>query len=165
MESPIHVLGFCTGEIPAAIAVAARNTSELYQLSIEAVHIIFRFAREDWRRTMLVDETNGSWATTIVGVTPDAVQAILDQFHHSQVSNRDRSAILLLPACFMLNDAPGHSLYATDQPWIGFQGMADPVRAADNHGATVQLVQRAGRSISDQDRRRRRSTYAKSART
>ena len=95
-ENPIHVLGFCTGEIPAAVAVAARSTTELYQLSVETVHIIFRFARDCWRRTVLVDQTNGSWATTLVGVTPGEVQTILDEFHHSQVSNGKLPAFILL---------------------------------------------------------------------
>lgn len=96
MENPTCVLGFCTGEIPAAIAVAARNTNELYQLSVEAVHIIFRFARDCWRRTVLVDQTNGSWATTLVGVTVGEVQAMLDEFHQSQVSNGKLFAFDLL---------------------------------------------------------------------
>lgn len=98
----MHVLGFCTGEIPAAIAVAARNTTELYQLSVEAVHIIFRFARDCWRRTVLVDQTNGSWATTLVGVTRSQVQTILDNFHHSQVSYQELSVLSLLQSCWTL---------------------------------------------------------------
>lgn len=102
VENPTCVLGFCTGEIPAAIAVAARNTNELYQLSVEAVHIIFRFARDCWRRTVLVDQTNGSWATTLVGVTVGEVQTILDEFHHSQVSNGKFFAFDLLMFCYVL---------------------------------------------------------------
>ncbi|KAJ5806695.1 hypothetical protein N7474_010287 [Penicillium riverlandense] len=84
MANPIHVLGFCTGEIPAAVAVAAHNTTELYQLSVEAVHIIFRFARDCWRRTVLADQTIGNWATTLVGVTPGEIQPLLNEFHRSQ---------------------------------------------------------------------------------
>lgn len=99
IENPNCVLGFCTGEIPAAIAVAARNTNELYQLSVEAVHIIFRFARDCWRRTVLVDQTNGSWATTLVGLTVDEVQIILDEFHRSQVGNSKFFAFMF---CYVL---------------------------------------------------------------
>lgn len=79
------MLGFCTGEIPAAVAVAARNTSELYKVSMEAVHVICRFAREVIRRSVLIDRTVGNWATTLVGVTQEQVQKILDEFHQSQV--------------------------------------------------------------------------------
>jgi hypothetical protein len=79
------VLGFCTGEIPAAVAVAARSTSELYKISMETVRIICRFAREVIRRSVLVDRTIGNWATTLVGVTQEQVQKILDEFHQSQV--------------------------------------------------------------------------------
>jgi hypothetical protein len=93
-ENPIYVLGFCTGEIPAAVAVAARNNTELYELSLETIHIIFRFARDCWRRTVLVDQRNESWATTLVGVTPGEVQTILDEFHRSQVSDSEFSAFV-----------------------------------------------------------------------
>lgn len=93
-ENPIHVLGFCTGEIPAAVAVAARNNTELYELSLETIHIIFRFARDCWRRTVLVDQRNESWATTLVGVTPGEVQTILDEFHCSQVSDSELAAFV-----------------------------------------------------------------------
>jgi hypothetical protein len=79
-------VAFCTGEIPAAVAAAARDNVELHNLSIETVRVICRFARNIIRRSVLVDRTNGSWATTIVGVSLERVQTILDTFHQSQVS-------------------------------------------------------------------------------
>ncbi|KAL1963671.1 hypothetical protein VTN77DRAFT_7875 [Rasamsonia byssochlamydoides] len=82
--NPVHILGFCTGEIPAAIAAVARDTSDLLQLAVEAVHIIFRLARELSRRSLLVDRTPGNWATTLVGISPERVQSILDDFHQAQ---------------------------------------------------------------------------------
>lgn len=79
------MLGFCTGEIPAAIAAVARDTSDLLKLAVEVVHIIFRLGRELSRRSLLVDRTHGNWATTLVDITPERVQSIRDDFHQSQV--------------------------------------------------------------------------------
>lgn len=80
-----HILGLCTGEIVAAIPAAAESLPELCNLSIEAVGIFCRFARDIIRRSMLVDSTNDSWATTIVGIHVTAVQSILDKFHVVEV--------------------------------------------------------------------------------
>lgn len=90
------MLGFCTGEIPAAIAAGARDTSDLLKLGVEAVHIIFRLARELSRRSLLVDRTHGNWATTLVDITPERVQSILDDFHQSQVGQLLLSLLSLL---------------------------------------------------------------------
>ncbi|KAJ5594738.1 Beta-ketoacyl synthase [Penicillium hispanicum] len=79
-----YLLGFCTGEVPAAVAAIARDTSELLELAVEATHIIFRMARELHRRSVMVDRTNGFWARTVLGLAPERVQPILDEYHQSQ---------------------------------------------------------------------------------
>ena len=83
-ESPTEVMGFCTGLLPAAAAVAARDTSEIFPLATELVSIAFRLAFELNRRSKLVESTRGSWATTIVGATVEKTQSILDEFHKDQ---------------------------------------------------------------------------------
>ncbi|KAH8698369.1 hypothetical protein BGW36DRAFT_293843 [Talaromyces proteolyticus] len=83
-DRPTHILGFCTGEMPAAVAATARSIPELYNLSVEVLRVICRFARNIIRRSVLIDRTNGNWATTIVGLPTEHVQAILDDFHQSQ---------------------------------------------------------------------------------
>lgn len=77
------------------MATAARDNQELHILSVETVRIICRFARNIIRRSILVDRTNGSWATTIVGVSTERVQAILDAFHQSQVSSLNLSRVFM----------------------------------------------------------------------
>ena len=84
--APNYLLGFCTGEIPAAVAAIARDTSEVLDLAIEATHIIFRMAREFLRRSVMVDRTNDYWARAVLSMSPDQVQTILDEYHESQVS-------------------------------------------------------------------------------
>ena len=80
-KDPVQALAFCTGLLPASALVAARDTSELFNIGIEIISITFRMAHEIIRRMKLIEDTNRSWATTIVGATPEKVQPILDEFH------------------------------------------------------------------------------------
>jgi Starter unit:ACP transacylase in aflatoxin biosynthesis len=88
-QDPVQVLAFCTGLLPAAALVVARDTSELFDIGIETISITFRMAYEIIRRMKLIEDTNRSWATTVVGKTPDKVQPILDEFHKVQVSTHE----------------------------------------------------------------------------
>lgn len=81
------ILGFCTGEVAAAVAAVAQDTNELVELGVEVTHIIFRMARELNRRSLMVDRTNGPWARTILGISVDRVREILQDFHENQVSH------------------------------------------------------------------------------
>lgn len=85
-QNPVQVLAFCTGLLPAAALVAARDTSELFDIGIEIISITFRMAHEIIRRMRLIEETKRSWAVTVVGKAPEQVQPILDAFHEAQVS-------------------------------------------------------------------------------
>ena len=44
--SMLHLLGLCTGSLPAAVASVARNTNELFQSGTEIVVIAFQLAHE-----------------------------------------------------------------------------------------------------------------------
>ncbi|KAK4042018.1 hypothetical protein C8A01DRAFT_44909 [Parachaetomium inaequale] len=81
---PVDIIGFCGGLLPAAVAVAAQDTSQLFALSREIVSISFRLACEVARRKRLVDDSPASWGRTYVGLQRDHVQDILDRFHESQ---------------------------------------------------------------------------------
>ncbi|PVH97121.1 putative polyketide synthase [Periconia macrospinosa] len=83
-NDPVEVLAFCTGLLPAAALVAARDTSELFDLAKEIIAITLRMTLEMHRRIIMIEDTNLSWATTLVGKTPGKVQPILDEFHQSQ---------------------------------------------------------------------------------
>ena len=68
------------------MAVAARDTSELFSLGREVIAVTFRMALEVVRRMMLVEAGYGTWAKTYVGLTEARAQEIVDKFHSSQVS-------------------------------------------------------------------------------
>ena len=80
------MLAFCTGLLPAAALVAGRDTSELFNIGREIISITFRMAHEIILRMKLIEDTNLSWAVTMVGKTPQQVQPVLDEFHKAHVS-------------------------------------------------------------------------------
>ncbi|KAF5135174.1 Non-reducing polyketide synthase ZEA1 [Metarhizium anisopliae] len=88
------ILGFCTGEVAAAVAAVAQDTNELVELGVEVTHIIFRMARELNRRSLMVDRTNGPWARTILGISVDRVREILQDFHENQSIPRARQVCI-----------------------------------------------------------------------
>jgi hypothetical protein len=49
------------------------------------VRVLFRFWYEMKIRTIAVDDTDGNWGVTVMGVTQPSMQAILDDFHNSEV--------------------------------------------------------------------------------
>jgi iterative type I PKS product template protein len=83
-NDPVHVLAFCTGLLPAAALVAARDTSELFEIGIQIISITLRMCIAMQRRLFMVEDTNLNWATTLVGKAPETVQPILDEFHKVQ---------------------------------------------------------------------------------
>ncbi|KAF1954279.1 hypothetical protein CC80DRAFT_595084 [Byssothecium circinans] len=83
-HDPVHVLAFCTGLLPARALVAARDTSELFEIGREIINITLRMAHQIDRRAKLIEDTNQSGAVTVVGKTPNAVQAILNELHGAQ---------------------------------------------------------------------------------
>ncbi|KAI1781137.1 putative polyketide synthase [Hypoxylon cercidicola] len=83
-QSPVQVLGFCTGLLPASAIIAARDTSELFTLARELISITFRMAYEIRRRMLLIEDDPSSWATTYVGLSAEKMEKILNEFHKSQ---------------------------------------------------------------------------------
>lgn len=86
-ENPIQILGFCTGLLPASVLVAARDTSELFELAREVISVTARMVHEIVRRMVLIEDSPRAWATTYVGISPEKANQILEEFHSSQVSN------------------------------------------------------------------------------
>ncbi|KAI2634211.1 putative polyketide synthase [Hypomontagnella submonticulosa] len=82
--SPVQILGFCTGLIPASTIIAARDTVELFRLAREIISITFRMAYEIRRRMILIEGDTGSWAKTYVGISAEKTKRILDEFHKSE---------------------------------------------------------------------------------
>lgn len=79
------MLAFCTGLLPAAALVAAKDSSELLDLATEIVAITFRMSIAIQRRLTMIEDSNMSWAITLVGKSSEQVQHILDKYHHEKV--------------------------------------------------------------------------------
>ena len=86
-DSPVDVLGFCAGEIPGAVAVAARDIEEIAGVAVEVVRLMFRFYQEMMARTIQADSSSGSWGVTVMGATRELAQEILDDFHNCEASS------------------------------------------------------------------------------
>ena len=69
--------------MPAAVAVAARDTSEIFTIAREIILISFRWmhAAHRHRQAMISPNQIGGWCITFPGLQPKRVQAILDDFH------------------------------------------------------------------------------------
>ncbi|KAK8017980.1 polyketide synthase [Apiospora marii] len=85
-EKPVHVLALCAGQLPAAAAVAAQDTSELFTIAREIISITCRWMRGIHRNRLAMISPNqvGGWCITYPGLEPVRVQEILDDFHASQ---------------------------------------------------------------------------------
>ncbi|KAK8053729.1 polyketide synthase protein, partial [Apiospora saccharicola] len=86
-EKPVHVLALCAGQLPAAAAVAARDTSELFTIARETISITCRWMRAVHRNRLamiLPNQVEGGWCITYPGLDPTRAQVILDEFHASQ---------------------------------------------------------------------------------
>ncbi|EKG09635.1 Beta-ketoacyl synthase [Macrophomina phaseolina MS6] len=105
-EDPVEVIGFCTGLLPAAAVLAARDTSDLLRLAPEIIRVTFRLAYEIWRRMKLVDDPYASWTETYIGLAPDRAQAILDEFHQSQVSAAGLFVLFRFPFSHAIQNTP-----------------------------------------------------------
>ncbi|KAL8701306.1 MAG: hypothetical protein Q9201_004977 [Fulgogasparrea decipioides] len=80
-SSEIHIIGLCTGLLPAAAAATARSTDELLRLAPSIISIALRLALEADLRSSQIEETNQSWAAVVPGVAASEQQSALDEFH------------------------------------------------------------------------------------
>lgn len=85
VTNPIDILAFCTGEVPAAVALAAQDIQQLFALAVETVSILCRLALAIIHRSEAIDTTQECWATTLVGVLKAEVEQILQDFFRSEV--------------------------------------------------------------------------------
>ena len=83
--SPLHILGLCTGLLPAAAALISSNVTDLFTYGLEMVAMSIRMAHELSVRSEMVDETPGSWAYSLVGATASEIEQTLKSFHKAQV--------------------------------------------------------------------------------
>ena len=72
--------------LPAAVAAAAKDTSEVLSIGLEMIRITFRLAYAIIRRMRLVEDVGGGWATTVLGISRPKLESILAAFHAEHVS-------------------------------------------------------------------------------
>ena len=78
-------MGLCTGLLPAAVAASARDTGDLIQYGLEIVAVALRLAHELKMRAKRIENAPGCWAFTMVGITAEQLQEILERFHKAKV--------------------------------------------------------------------------------
>lgn len=84
-SNPVEIVALCGGLLPAAAAMAAKDTSELFRLSRFIIAVAFRLGVEVKRRAQLVEETGHSWGRTYIGLEKDKAQEILERFHAVEI--------------------------------------------------------------------------------
>ena len=82
---PVDVIALCGGLLPAAAAVAAQDTSELFPLAREILSVGIRLAAQVDRHMKLIDQSPETWGETYTGVSSVTVGKILEDFHKDQV--------------------------------------------------------------------------------
>lgn len=85
---PVDIIALCGGLLPAAAAVAAQDTSELFPLAREILSVGIRLAAQVNRNMKLIDQSPESWGITYTGVSSVFVRSILDRFHYDQVCTK-----------------------------------------------------------------------------
>lgn len=83
-SQPVHVIGICTGLLPAAAVLAANNLEQLFRLSLELVSITCRLTYEIWIRMQLIENGRESWSETYIGLDEEQLDTILRDFHHQR---------------------------------------------------------------------------------
>lgn len=81
--SNVRAIGLCTGLLSAAAVVSARSLSELIPLGVECVRIAFRTGACAASARDALDTSQASWSTVVSGLSEEAAQSALAEFHES----------------------------------------------------------------------------------
>ena len=104
--SALHLLGLCTGLLPAAVASVARDTNDLVKYGLEIVVIAFRLAHELKTRARKIEDAPGCWSYTIPGKTAAHLHEILKRFHRAHVVHP--RAVFISYSRSQIQDVPAH---------------------------------------------------------
>ncbi|KXH57052.1 RADS2 nonreducing polyketide synthase [Colletotrichum nymphaeae SA-01] len=136
-QPPVEVVGLCMGQLPAAVAVAARDTSQIFTLSREILRITIRMAYSIWQRMRIIDASPGSWSQTFLNVPQENITRILDQFHDQcRVPAVRRIAVGVTSGNFVTVFGPPTTL-AKLQTWSGAEELRDARQAQIEAGGCV----------------------------
>jgi hypothetical protein len=84
-HNPVHMVGLCTGLLPAAAAAISQNPAELFDVSLLILSVVIRLATEIEKRSRLIDNTPGSWGYLVTSLSAQRQQEVIDAFHAEQV--------------------------------------------------------------------------------
>ncbi|KAK2057701.1 putative polyketide synthase, partial [Colletotrichum caudatum] len=136
-QPPVEVVGLCMGQLPAAVAVAARDTSQIFTLAREILRITIRMSYSIWQRMRLIDASPGSWSHTFLNVLTESVTKILDQFHEQcKVPAVRRIAVGVTSKGFVTLFGPPTTL-AKLQTWPGAEELRNARQAQTEAGGCV----------------------------
>ncbi|KIX00034.1 uncharacterized protein Z518_10961 [Rhinocladiella mackenziei CBS 650.93] len=92
----IHMLGLCTGLLPAAAASVAQTTAELFDLSLVILALTVRCAAQILHRSRSIDDAprTSTWGYLVTSMPAEKQQELIDKFHADQRIPRHRSAYL-----------------------------------------------------------------------
>lgn len=81
----MHLVGLCTGMLPAVAMAFSDSTSQLLELAPEVIRISLRLGLEASRRSAQIEKSHQSWATVVPGVPFQKQVEILSEFHEAHV--------------------------------------------------------------------------------
>lgn len=81
-----HVVGLCTGLIPAAAFATATSVAQLIQMSREVVSLSIRIGIEAQRRSDEIERGSQDWTLCVSKLAVDTAQTMLDTFNDAKVS-------------------------------------------------------------------------------
>ncbi|GLI79954.1 type I iterative PKS [Penicillium ochrochloron] len=79
-----HLLGLCTGFLPAVVAASSASWADLVELGTQTVSVALRLAVEVHRRSQAIEKSASSWSTAIRGVSQTDMETIINSFHESK---------------------------------------------------------------------------------
>ncbi|OLN87390.1 Conidial yellow pigment biosynthesis polyketide synthase 5 [Colletotrichum chlorophyti] len=136
-QHPVEVVGLCMGLLPAAVAVAAKDTSQIFTLAREILKVTIRMAYGIWLRMRLVDSFPGSWSQTFLRVPAETATRILDQFHEQcKVPIVRRVALGVTSKGFVTLFGPPTTLEKL-QTWTGAEELRNATQALTEAGGCV----------------------------
>lgn len=81
-----HLVGFCTGLLPAAVAAASTSLADATRLSQEIVLLSIRLGLHAYRRSVAIEATSGVWSVVVLGQDATQLRSKIDAFHQDQAS-------------------------------------------------------------------------------
>ncbi|KAJ5563591.1 hypothetical protein N7535_008755 [Penicillium sp. DV-2018c] len=76
-----HLLGTCTGFLPAVVAAASTSWVDLVEFGTQIACVALRLAVEVHRRSQAIEKSSSSWSTAIRGVSKTDLENAMNSFH------------------------------------------------------------------------------------